>query len=73
MGGPAAAPGKPAKKPVDRLPTQKMRGLAWQKIQPRLLEGTIWEDEKFEKGTVKVRRCVCFSFFVVDCSIVFER
>ena len=54
MGGPAAAPGKPAKKPVDRLPTQKMRGLAWQKIQPRLLEGTIWEDEKFEKGTVKV-------------------
>jgi dishevelled associated activator of morphogenesis len=48
-------PGKPAKKPVDRLPTQKMRGLAWQKIQPRLLEGTIWEDEKFEKQTVKVK------------------
>lgn len=48
-------PGKPAKKPVDRKPTQKMRGLAWQKIQPLLLNGTIWEDEKFEKKTVKVK------------------
>jgi hypothetical protein len=32
-----------------------MRGLAWQKIQPRLLEGTIWEDPKFEEQTVKVK------------------
>ena len=48
-------PGKPAKKPVDRLPKQKMKGLAWQKIQPRLLDGTIWEDDKFEKHTVKVK------------------
>lgn len=54
-GGFGGPPGKPAKKPVDRLPTQKMRGLAWQKIQPRLLEGTIWEDERFEKHTVKVK------------------
>ena len=50
-----APAGKPAKKPVDRKPSQKMKGLAWQKIQPRLLDGTIWEDEKFEKQTIKVK------------------
>lgn len=35
-----------------------MKGLAWQKIQPRLLDGTIWEDPKFEKETVKVGGCL---------------